>query len=155
MMTLPPIESADVGSLSPCTSAGGAPTDEAVSWRRLPILLVGRPPLLSALRRRLTTSGFAVDCATSGDAAWSLLRVRDYALLAVDLVEPGADGAALVNRVRGDSQLCDQLTVLLTTRAAAEPAHAATRRCIRERPTAGHAELDVVVRTIGELLAPP
>lgn len=56
--------------------------------------------LADAIVHRLTKLGYAVDWAASGDAAEELLRQEKYQLVLLDIMLPGLDGQAVLNRLR-------------------------------------------------------
>jgi len=56
--------------------------------------------LADAIVRRLRKLGYAVDWAADGDEAEELLRQETYQLVLLDIMLPGIDGQALLNKLR-------------------------------------------------------
>lgn len=56
--------------------------------------------LADAIVHRLTKLGYAVDWAADGHAAEELLRQEQYQLVLLDIMLPGLDGQAVLNRLR-------------------------------------------------------
>jgi two-component system response regulator TctD len=56
--------------------------------------------LADAIVRRLKKLGYAVDWAADGDQAEELLRQEGYQLVLLDIMLPGVDGQALLERLR-------------------------------------------------------
>lgn len=56
--------------------------------------------LADAIVHRLTKLGYAVDWAADGNAAEELLRQERYQLVLLDIMLPGLDGQAVLNRLR-------------------------------------------------------
>ena len=73
---------------------------------------------LTQLMRRL---GFAVECATDGEHALSVLRREaNVDLIIADYQMPRIDGFDLIRQIRADPALCNQYAVMLTAREDVE-----------------------------------
>jgi len=70
------------------------------------------PAVISVLRRGLTYEGFSVDTAASGEEALAVARERYPDLVILDVMMPGMDGLAVLERLRAADS---QLPVLLLT----------------------------------------
>lgn len=70
------------------------------------------PSVTSLLRRGLALEGFAVDIAGSGEAGLALARERLPDLVVLDIMMPGLDGLAVLERLRAAEP---RLPVLLLT----------------------------------------
>lgn len=74
-------------------------SDEALARR--PILVVDDDPdILALIERVLTEAGFAVLTAADGPAALALARTYPPALVVLDCMLPGLDGAAVARTLR-------------------------------------------------------
>jgi DNA-binding response OmpR family regulator len=70
------------------------------------------PAITSLLRRGLSYEGFVVDTAGSGEAGLALSRERPPDLVVLDIMMPGLDGLAVLERLR---TLDERLPVLFLT----------------------------------------
>jgi two-component system chemotaxis sensor kinase CheA len=73
------------------------------------------------LRGMLESAGYAVETATDGLEAFSLLCRETFDVLVTDVEMPRLDGFGLIERVRADSSLTELPVVLVT--ALASPEH--------------------------------
>lgn len=68
----------------------------------------------------LSSAGYAVDVATSGEEGMEMVRRRRYALILVDVEMPGMDGFTFVERLRADPASNGIPAMLVTSRASVE-----------------------------------
>jgi two-component system chemotaxis sensor kinase CheA len=68
----------------------------------------------------LSSAGYAVDVATSGEEGMEMVQRRRYALILVDVEMPGMDGFTFIERLRRDPAQAHIPTMLVTSRASAE-----------------------------------
>ncbi|HUA31715.1 MAG TPA: response regulator transcription factor [Streptosporangiaceae bacterium] len=67
------------------------------------ILLVDdEPKIRGFIARALSSAGYAIDCAPSGDDALRQLGLGEYGLVILDLIMPGMDGRAVLTRLIQD-----------------------------------------------------
>ena len=70
------------------------------------ILLAGPKNVArETLRRRLAAEGFAVECASDGEAALALVREHAFALVILDLALPDLSGFEVCRRLRATSEV--------------------------------------------------
>ncbi len=106
------------------SSRNGA-SGESVSTA--PVLVVDdEETIVEALAAVLSSEGYEVDTAPSGEAAWERLGERTYGLVIVDLMLPDMDGLELVRRIR-DEQLGSEV-IIITGEASVDSAVEAMRR---------------------------
>jgi DNA-binding response OmpR family regulator len=60
--------------------------------------------ILELVRFNLDREGFTILCATTGEAAWDILKTQRVHLLVLDLMLPGMDGLALARRLKGEQR---------------------------------------------------
>jgi DNA-binding response OmpR family regulator len=60
--------------------------------------------ILELVRFNLDREGFTILCATTGEAAWDMLKTQRVHLLVLDLMLPGMDGLALARRLKGEQR---------------------------------------------------
>lgn len=75
------------------------------------------PAVASALSRRLSFDGFAVDVASDGPAALDIAAEREPDLVVLDLMLPGMDGLEVARRIRRG---IDAPILMLTARGSIE-----------------------------------
>ncbi|MES2640787.1 MAG: response regulator [Myxococcota bacterium] len=78
------------------------------------------PTFLAALEDALTTEGYEVIVAESGEQALALLAHADFDCVLLDLVMPGLGGHETCRRIKGSAELRDLPLLILTSRE--EPA---------------------------------
>lgn len=89
--------------------------------RRAPILIVDDSLTTRMLEQSiLTSAGYEVETAVSGEDGLEKARSRRYGLFLVDVEMPGIDGFTFVARTRTDPALRDTPAILVTSRSAAE-----------------------------------
>ena len=74
--------------------------DTAPAGARTRILLIDdEPTILSFVSRILRGHGFSVDCAADGAQGLAMIRENRYALVVLDMVMPGVDGASTLRGI--------------------------------------------------------
>ncbi len=74
--------------------------DTAPAGARTRILLIDdEPTILSFVSRILRGHGFSVDCAADGAQGLAMIREHRYALVVLDMVMPGVDGASTLRGI--------------------------------------------------------
>lgn len=71
-------------------------------------------------RSILSSAGYAVDVATSGEEGMEMVRRRPYALILVDVEMPGMDGFTFIERLRADPASNGIPAMLVTSRASVD-----------------------------------
>lgn len=66
------------------------------------------------LRRRLERGGYAVICADSGEAALAIVAREPVDLILLDMLMPGLDGLAVLERVKGDARTRDLPVIMIS-----------------------------------------
>ncbi len=98
---------------------GGEP--QADRPARAPILVVDDSLTTRMLEQSiLESAGYEVDLASSGEEGLEKARRRRYALFLVDVEMPGMDGFTFVATTRGEAELRDIPSILITSRSAPE-----------------------------------
>lgn len=88
---------------------------------RPPILIVDDSLTTRMLEQSiLVSAGYDVDLACSGEEAFDRARARRYGLFIVDVEMPGIDGFEFIARTRGDPELREIPSILVTSRSSAE-----------------------------------
>ena len=76
------------------------------------------PGLRELLTHTLETEGYVVEAFGAGDDCWERLESGDRPdLVLLDVMMPGLDGAAVLERVRADDRLADLTVVFISGRA--------------------------------------
>ena len=76
------------------------------------------PGLRELLTHTLETEGYTVEAFGAGDDCWERLETDNRPdLLLLDVMMPGLDGAAVLERVRADDRLADLTVVFISGRA--------------------------------------
>lgn len=84
------------------------------------ILLVDDNALGSEARRMiLTESGYTVETASSGEAAWELFQKQHFDIVVTDYRMPGMDGFELIRLIRGADRPSPARIILLSGRIEA------------------------------------
>ncbi len=68
----------------------------------------------AVLQRRLERQGHAVECAASGADALALLGARAFDLVLLDVMMPGMDGYAVLERIKGDAATRDVPVIMIS-----------------------------------------
>jgi len=129
-----------------------------MSAARAEILLVDDDPdLLQLITLRLSSAGYRVSTAASGEEALGKLAARRPDVVITDLRMDGMDGLALFDRIRGDAPSLP--VILLTAHGTAADAVDAKRRGVfafLTKPFDGHELLAQVARAlrVGRSVAP-
>jgi len=76
------------------------------------------PPLRMSLARGLREAGYAVDAVSDGNTAFSYAEAHDFDVIVLDIMLPGMDGLALLERLRSRHHPAQVL--LLTARDTVE-----------------------------------
>jgi two-component system chemotaxis sensor kinase CheA len=93
---------------------------EPVPARRAPLLVVDDSLTTRMLEEGiLTTAGYEVDTAASGEEALDKARKRRYGAFIVDVEMPGMDGFGFIEAIRAEAQLSDVPAIMVTSRDAA------------------------------------
>ncbi len=73
---------------------------------KIRILVVeDEPSLLKAISKRLQEEGYAVDSATDGESAMSLVEMIEYDCIILDLMIPVMDGMTFLKRLRDEGRV--------------------------------------------------
>lgn len=76
------------------------------------------PDLRELLAHILEAEGYIVETFEAGDDCWERLKTGDLPdLVLLDVMMPGLDGAAVLERVRADDRLADLTVVFISGRA--------------------------------------
>ena len=78
------------------------------------LLIEDYQPLLRALERGLREAGYGVDTAADGERGLALAESTPYDVIVLDLMLPGVDGYALLERLRGAGNAAG--VIILTAR---------------------------------------
>jgi two-component system OmpR family response regulator len=79
--------------------AHDAQTAAPAAARTRILLIDDEPTILSFVSRILRGHGFAVDCAADGAQGLAMIRETRYALVVLDMVMPGVDGASTLRGI--------------------------------------------------------
>jgi len=108
----------DGGSGTADAAPQGIPPGLRAPRAGLRVLLVDDERRNQAFKRQLLEpAGYRVDAAADGEAAWRALASAPVDLVLCDVVMPGLDGFALLQRVRAHAELRDVPFVFLTASA--------------------------------------
>lgn len=84
---------------------------------RTSILVVDdEPDLLNLLAFNLRHAGFDVDAVGSGEEALCAVRLRDYAVVVLDLMLPDLSGTEVCRRIRAEAHLAEVAIMMLTAK---------------------------------------
>lgn len=97
------------------SSDSGSSSGRRSETPRRVLLVDGHQDTLDLYQMTLESTGFVVDVATTGAAAWTLMGSQRPAVIVTEIVLPGLDGFHLVARIRGDNRTREIPIVLLTT----------------------------------------
>jgi CheY-like chemotaxis protein len=98
------------------------------------VLVVDDDPItLETVAELLEAAGYCVVVASGGDQAWLALQATNPRpdVLLLDLIMPRGSGWALLERLRGDPELCD-IPVVIMSGGGPTPSHV--------RPACGYLE---------------
>lgn len=79
------------------------------------LLVDGHQDTLDLYQMTLESAGFAIETATTGAAAWTVMGSHLPDVIVTEIVLPGLDGFHLIARIRGDNRTRAIPIVLLTT----------------------------------------
>jgi two-component system NtrC family sensor kinase len=96
------------------------PRDEGLHGPKRILAVDDSPTFLAALEDALTTEGYEVIVADSGEQALALLAHSEFDCVLLDLVMPGLGGHETCRRIKGSAELRDLPLLILTSRE--EPA---------------------------------
>jgi CheY-like chemotaxis protein len=68
----------------------------------------------TVLQRRLTRQGYAVECAASGEAALAMAASGSFDLELLDVMMPGMDGYAVLERLKGSPETRDIPVIMIS-----------------------------------------
>jgi two-component system chemotaxis sensor kinase CheA len=93
---------------------------EAVPARRPPLLVIDDSLTTRMLEEGiLSTAGYEVDTAASGEEGLEKARKRRYGAFIVDVEMPGMDGFGFIEHIRAEPELSDTPAIMVTSRDAA------------------------------------
>lgn len=121
--------------------------------KNLPVLIVDDSLTTRMVEQNiLESAGYEVEAASSGEDALHMAHLHNYGLFVVDIEMPGMDGFQFVARARGDQELREVPSILVSSRSSPEDQHRGEEAGARAYFVKSEFDQTAFLETVAQLL---